>query len=295
MLFKKKKILLEYDHRSLFQDSWVKFRGNKLAYYSMLTLIMLFIVSIIMPYVYGWNYDEIDNINTIPVEPSFSKGHIWGTDNNGRDLFIRTLFGVKISMLIGIVASLFSLIIGVLWGSTSGYIGGKFDAVMTRILDILYSLPFMFLVILLMVIFGRNLVLIFFAVGLTGWIPMARIVRGQTISIRNSEYVTAAVSYSQSTWNIIVKHVIPNLLGTIIIYMTLVIPEMILTESFLSFLGLGVQEPMTSLGVLVADGASVMESSPWMFFFPTLLLAIMLFCFNFIGDGLRDAFDPKQR
>ena len=220
---------------------------------------------------------------------------LFGTDQNGRDLLSRTLLGVKISFAVGILASIVALLIGVTYGATSGYLGGRIDDVMMRIVDVLYALPFIFFVIMLVVFFGRNFALMFIAVGAIEWLDMARIVRGQTLSIRRQEYVAAAEALGVSTAGIIRRHVIPNTLGTVVVYMTLLIPKVILLESFLSFLGLGVQEPMTSLGVLIAEGARGIQGSAYALFFPATVLVAMLSAFNFIGDGLRDALDPKDR
>ncbi len=219
----------------------------------------------------------------------------FGTEVNGRDLLTRTLWGCRISLSIGLLATFVALLIGVTYGATSGYFGGRVDLVMMRIVDILYSLPFIFFVIMLVVFFGRNFILMFLAVGAVEWLDMARIVRGQTLSIKRQEYVQAAEVLGVSTGGIIKRHVIPNTLGPVIVYMTLLVPKVILLESFLSFLGLGVQEPWTSLGVLIADGASQIQDAQWMLIFPSIFLVVLLFCLNFIGDGLRDALDPKDR
>jgi oligopeptide transport system permease protein len=203
--------------------------------------------------------------------------------------------GGRVALMIGIIATLVSLIIGVSYGATAGFFGGRIDTLMMRFVDILYSLPFMFFVILLIVVFGRNFILIFVAVGAVEWLDMARIVRGQTLSVRRREFVEAAHASGVSNFNIIRRHIIPNTLGPVIVYMTLTVPKVILLESFLSFLGLGIQEPMTSWGVLIKEGADNMESSWWMLIFPGVFLAATLYCLNFIGDGLRDALDPKDR
>ncbi|SFP63469.1 ABC transporter permease [Tranquillimonas alkanivorans] len=220
---------------------------------------------------------------------------LMGTDANGRDLFSRILISLRISLMIGALATGVALLIGVLYGATAGFVGGRVDNVMMRIVDILYSLPFVFFVILLVVFFGRNLVLMFIAVGAVEWLDMARIVRGQTLSLRRREFVQAAETLGVSGWDILRRHIIPNTLGTVIIYMTLLIPKVILLESFLSFLGLGVQEPLTSLGVLIAEGAKNMRNAPFMLFYPAATMTILLFALNFLGDGLRDALDPKDR
>jgi oligopeptide transport system permease protein len=231
----------------------------------------------------------------ISIAPSISTQHYFGTDDVGRDLFVRTLYGGRISLMVGLVATLVSLVIGIAWGATAGYIGGRTDQFMMRIVDVLYAMPFMFFVILLMVFFGRNIFMIFIAVGAINWLDMARIVRGQTLSLKKKEFVEAARAGGVSSFNIVRRHIVPNLLGIVVVYVTLTIPQVILVESFLSFLGLGVQEPMTSWGALVNDGAQAMESAPWALIFPAVFLALTLFCFNFVGDGLRDALDPRDR
>ncbi len=218
-----------------------------------------------------------------------------GTDLNGRDLLARILLGIKISFAVGILATAVALVIGVSYGAFAGYMGGRTDTIMMRIVDVLYALPFIFFVIMLVVFFGRNFALMFIAVGAIEWLDMARIVRGQTLSIRRQEYVAAAEALGVSTIDIIRRHVIPNTLGTVVVYMTLLIPKVILLESFLSFLGLGIQEPMTSLGVLIAEGARGIQGAASLLIFPAVALIAMLSALNFIGDGLRDALDPRDR
>ncbi|MEO1092691.1 MAG: ABC transporter permease subunit [Pseudomonadota bacterium] len=218
-----------------------------------------------------------------------------GTDQNGRDLLTRILVGGRVSLTIGLLATFVALMIGVTYGAVAGYAGGRVDEVMMRIVDVLYSLPFMFFVIMLVVFFGRNFVLMFIAVGAIEWLDMARIVRGQTLSIKRQEYVEAAQAMGVRTGAIIRRHVIPNALGPVVVYMTLMVPKVILLESFLSFLGLGVQEPLTSWGVLISEGAKNIQGASWLLIWPSLFLAVTLFCLNFIGDGLRDALDPKDR
>jgi oligopeptide transport system permease protein len=219
----------------------------------------------------------------------------FGTDNSGRDLLTRTLVAGRVSLAIGLLAGLVAVVIGVLYGATAGFAGGKTDEVMMRIVDILYSLPFIFFVIMLVVFFGRNFVLMFLAVGAVLWLDMARIVRGQALSIKRQEYVQAAEALGVSQGGILLRHVVPNLLGPVVIYMTLLVPQVIILESFLSFLGLGVQEPMSSWGVLISQGAKNIPGANWLLFFPSLFLTTTLFALNFIGDGLRDALDPKDR
>jgi oligopeptide transport system permease protein len=219
---------------------------------------------------------------------------IFGTDDLGRDLFVRTMRGVQVTILVAVVASIVSLLIGVLYGAVAGYVGGRVDAVMMRFVDTLYALPFIFFVILLMVAFERNFLLIFVAIGAVNWLDMARIVRGQTLSLREREFVQAAQLTGASTTRIIFRHIAPNLIGIVIVYVTLTIPQAILVESFLSFLGLGIQEPQTSLGALVDAGVNQMEGASWMLLVPAVLLALILVCFNFLGDALRDVFDSRQ-
>jgi oligopeptide transport system permease protein len=220
---------------------------------------------------------------------------LFGTDNLGRDLLTRTLIAGRVSLAIGLLAGLVAVAIGVLYGAASGFIGGKTDEAMMRIVDVLYALPFTFFVIMLVVFFGRNFILMFLAVGAVLWLDMARIVRGQALSIKRQEYVQAAEALGVSRWGILLRHIIPNLLGPVVIYMTLLVPQVIILESFLSFLGLGVQEPMASWGVLIAAGAKNIDTATWLLIYPSIFLISTLFALNFIGDGLRDALDPKDR
>ena len=227
--------------------------------------------------------------------PTLQGARLFGTDDLGRDLFVRTFSGTRVTLLVAIVASFVSLVFGVAYGAIAGYAGGKIDAVMMRLVDALYALPFMFLVILLMVAFERNFLLIFVAIGAINWLDMARIVRGQTLSLKQREFVDAARLIGVPPLVVVFRHVVPNLLGVVAVYVTLTIPQAILVESFLSFLGLGVQEPRTSLGALVNDGVAQMERAPWLLLIPATLLASILLSFNFLGDGLRDALDPRRR
>jgi oligopeptide transport system permease protein len=261
---------------------------------SMVILAVIAGLTIIAPMLSPHAIDEI-YWDRIQVPPDFSNAHWFGTDGNGRDLFTRIFHGGRISLMVGLLATLVSLVIGVTYGAIAGYVGGRTDDLMMRIVDVIYALPFMFFVIILMVVFGRHIFLIFVAIGAVEWLTMARIVRGQTLSLKNREFVMAARAAGATDALIIRRHIIPNLMGPVIVYMTLTIPQVILIESLLSFLGLGVQEPLTSWGVLISEGAETMESAPWMLIFPSIFLALTLFCFNFIGDGLRDALDPRDR
>lgn len=281
------------ESKSLYHHAWIRLKQNKLAYFSGFILLSMIVSVILAPLISPYDSEFIDWEN-MSIPPDFATAHYFGTDMMGRDLFVRTLIGGRISLLVGFIATLVSLIIGVTYGAIAGYYGGKVDSIMMRIVDILYSLPFMFIVIVLMVVFGQHIMLIFAAIGGYIWLDMARIVRGQTLSLKNQEFVEAAIAIGASTPSIIFKHIVPNLLGIVIIYVTLTIPQVILVESFLSFLGLGVQEPLTSWGALVNEGAQDMEIASWSLIFPATFLAVTLFCFNFIGDGLRDALDPKD-
>ena len=280
--------------RSLWVDAWNVLRRNRAAVVAGALILSMAVLVVAGPWLSPWDYAHTDWDN-VSSGPDWDSRHYFGTDALGRDLFVRTLYGGRISLLIGVVATLVSLLIGISWGATAGYLGGRVDHVMMRIVDILYAMPFMFFVILLMVFFGRNIILIFVAIGAINWLDMARIVRGQTLSLKHKEFVEAAEAQGVSTFNIIRRHIVPNLLGVVVVYVTLTIPQVILVESFLSFLGLGVQDPMTSWGALVNEGAQEMGTAPWMLVFPAAFLALTLFCFNFVGDGLRDALDPKDR
>lgn len=274
--------------------AYTRLMRNKATIASGTVLAFIVLLCFGLPGLLEWNYDDVDWEN-MGGAPSLSGGHYLGTDANGRDLLARILHGGRISLLVGILATLVSLTIGVIYGAVAGYFGGKVDAVMMRFVDILYALPFMFFVILLTVYFGRSIWLIFIAIGAVEWLTMARIVRGQTMSLKQRAFIEAAELGGAGSWQIIRKHIIPNAWGPVIVYATLTVPQVILFESFLSFLGLGVQEPMTSWGVLIAEGAAEMEGAPWLLLYPALFLSITLFCLNFIGDGLRDALDPKDR
>jgi len=280
--------------RSPWQDAWHRLLKNRAAVYSAFIMAFMLLLVVFGPMVISWEADFTDWDNTYSP-PSLQSGHWAGTDAVGRDILVRTLEGGRISLMVGLVATIVSLLIGVSYGAISGYFGGAADRVMMRVVDIIYALPFMFFVILLMVVFGRHILLIFLAIGAINWLDMARIVRGQTLSLKNTEFVEAAKACGVSDWAIIRRHIIPNLMGVVIVYVTLIIPQVILIESFLSFLNLDVQEPMSSWGALVSDGAQDMESAPWMLIVPAAFLTVTLYCFNYIGDGLRDALDPKDR
>lgn len=283
---------LEIEGRSLWQDARIRFMRNKAAMLSLFILIAIIIAVIVVPMLSEFTYDDTD---WYALHQAPSSVHFFGTDSLGRDLFVRTLIGGRVSMMVGVLGALVAVVIGTVYGATSGFMGGKVDRIMMRILEVLYSIPFMFLVIVLVTFFGRNIVLIFVAIGAIAWLDMARIVRGQTLSLRGKEFIEAAHVSGVSKWNIIRRHIIPNVLGIVAVYSTLLVPSMILTESFLSFLGLGVQEPMTSWGALLQEGAQSMEVAIWQLAFPAGFMVITLFCFNYIGDGLRDALDPKDR
>lgn len=280
--------------RSLWQEAWQRLLKNRAAVVSMVILSLITAASIIGPLVSPHPLDEI-YWDLIGTPPSLESGFLFGADANGRDLLVRTLYGGRVSLMVGVVATLVALVIGVSYGAVAGYAGGRTDNLMMRFVDILYAIPFMFFVILLMVFFGRNIILIFAAIGAVEWLDMARIVRGQTLSLREKEFVEAAVASGVRGPAIVRRHIVPNTLGPVMVYMTLLVPKVILVESFLSFLGLGVQEPMTSWGVLISEGARQMEEAPWMIGFPAAFLGVTLLCLNFVGDGLRDALDPRDR
>jgi oligopeptide transport system permease protein len=296
------KAVEEIKGRSLWVDARRRLKRNRAAMAGIIILGLIALLALLAPLLSPFAYDEI-NYDIIACAPSWwpaeaacrAPGHIFGTDSVGRDMFVRVLFGARVSLAVGLVATLVSLLIGVLYGAVAGYLGGRIDSLMMRAVDILYSLPFVFFVIILMVVFDRNFILLFVAIGAVEWLTMARIVRGQTLSIKHKEFIEAARAAGVGPLAIITRHVIPNVVGPVMVYVTLTVPGVILTESFLSFLGLGIQEPLTSWGVLISDGADQMETAPWMLLFPALFMAVTLFCFNYVGDGLRDALDPKDR
>ena len=280
--------------RSLTQDAIRRLAGNKAALVSIFVLAAIVLLAFVGPYLLPWAYDKID-WSGIRKPPDFAKGHYFGTDQNGRDMLTRTLQGTQMSLVVAAVATGVSVVIGIIYGAVAGYFGGRVDAVMMRFVDIMYALPYILFVIILVVIFGRSPVLLFVGIGCLEWLTMARIVRGQTLSIKEREFIEAARAGGAKPFTIIFRHIVPNLTGPVVIYATLTIPEIIITESFLSYLGLGVQEPQTSLGTLISFGSPVAEALPWMLYTPAIFLVVMLLCFSYLGDGLRDALDPKDR
>lgn len=267
-------------------------RGNVWAMFAATLLLVLILLCVAGPWFSPWDFDTIDFDADWSAAPSAQ--HWFGTDSLGRDLFTRTLVGGRISLAVGLVGTLVSLIIGVAYGAIAGYVGGRTDSLMMRAVDILYALPFLFLVILLMVLFGRHLLLVFVAIGAINWLDMARIVRGETLALKQREFVAAAVVSGVSPANILGRYIVPNLLGTVIVYATLTVPQVILMEAFLSFLGLGVQAPATSWGALVSEGARDMVLAPAALIVPATFLALSLLTLNVLGDALRDALDPRR-
>lgn len=280
--------------RSLWQDARRRFFRNKAAVASLIILCCIILFITFAPMLMPFSYEDTD-WNMMGIAPDFESQHYFGTDSSGRDLLVRVAIGGRISLMVGIAGALIAVLIGTIYGAISGYFGGKVDMVIMRFLEILSSFPFMFFVILLVTFFGQNIFLIFIAIGMVAWLNLARIVRGQTLSLKNKEFVEAAIVCGVSRRQIIWRHIVPNVLGLVVVYASLEVPSLILFESFLSFLGLGTQEPMSSWGALLSDGAAQMETSPWLLAFPAFFLCLTLFCFNFIGDGLRDALDPKDK
>jgi len=275
---------------SLWHDAWLRLRKNRLAIFGGSVLLFMIVVVLLTPWIAPYGY-EAQNLDLGATPPSAE--HWLGTDIFGRDVLTQIMYGGRISLAVGFIATAVALLIGVTWGAIAGYVGGKVDAVMMRLVDILYALPFMIFIVLLMVVFGRNILLLFLAIGAVEWLTMARIMRSQVQSLRQQEFVEAAVSVGLSPAAIIRKHVVPNALGPIIVYTTLTIPSVMLLEAFLSFLGLGIQPPATSWGLLISYGAETMEEYPWLLIFPGCALTLTLFSLNFLGDGLRDALDVR--
>ena len=275
---------------SLWKDAWTRLSNNKLALLGLVTLVFFCIIAFLAPWIAPYEYEE-QNLILGASPPSYQ--HLLGTDIFGRDMLTRIMYGGRVSLLVGFIATSVALVIGVSWGAVAGYAGGKLDAFMMRLVDILYALPFMIFIILLMVVFGKNLLLLFFAIGAVEWLTMARIVRGQVMTLKKQEFIEAAHSMGLPKQIIIVRHIVPNAIGPIIVYATLTVPNVMLLEAFLSFLGLGIQPPESSWGLLINYGVETMEEYPWLLIFPGLALTITLFALNFLGDGLRDALDPK--
>ena len=269
-----------------------RWRRNRAVIFFGGVLVLVVAIAVVGPWLSPHDYQQT-NFDRLLSPPALDNAHYFGTDDLGRDLFVRTMLGVQVTILVALVASAVSLLIGVAYGAIAGFVGGRVDAAMMRFVDTLYALPFIFFVILLMVAFERNFLLIFVAIGAINWLDMARIVRGQTLSLREREFVQAARLTGVSTAGIIFRHIAPNLVGVVIVYVTLTIPQAILVESFLSFLGLGIQEPSTSLGALVDAGVNQLEGASFMLLIPAAVLALILLCFNFLGDALRDVFDAR--
>jgi oligopeptide transport system permease protein len=279
---------------SLLDDAARRLRSNRGAMCAMYLTLCIVALTLVGPW-FSPNGIETLDWSHVASKPALQSAHWFGTDRLGRDLFARTLEGTRVSLAVGLVASAVSLLVGIGYGAVAGYIGGRTDHVMMRVIEILSGLPLIFFVIFLTVIFGRSESLLFLSIGAVGWLTMARIVRGQTLSIRRREFIEAAVASGASAARIIVKHVIPNVIGPVIVYATLTVPQIIMFESFLSFLGLGIQEPHASLGTLIAEGAGEMEAAPWILLVPGGILAVLLLSLNIFGDGLRDALDAKER
>ena len=274
-------------------DAVRRLRANPAAVLAMFLMSCIIVVTLFGPWLNPNNTQALDWLH-LAARPSIENAHWFGTDRLGRDLFVRTLAGTRVSIAIGLVASAISLIVGVGYGAVAGYVGGRTDHLMMRMIEILSGLPLIFFIIFLTVIFGRSESLLFISIGAVGWLTMARIVRGQTMSIRQQEFISAAIASGASTGRIIIRHVIPNVVGPVVVYATLTVPQIILFESFLSFLGLGIQEPGASLGTLIAEGVGEMEAAPWILLIPGGFLAVLLLCLNIFGDGLRDALDVKE-
>jgi oligopeptide transport system permease protein len=280
--------------RSPWRDAMQRFRRNKAAVTSLVFLILVTLLCVIGPWLLTHAYDSTD-WDALKLPPSLTNSHWWGTDESGRDLLVRCLVGGRISLMVGILTTLTSIALGVVWGATAGYLGGAVDQVMMRVVDIMYAVPYLLIAILLVTVLGRDFYLVVLAITAFSWMDTARLVRGQTLSLRKMEFVEAARAMGVSTPRIVFEHIVPNLLGLVLVYATVTVPSVILTESVLSFLGLGIQEPMTSWGVLIHDGAQMLDSAAWLLIFPALMLSLTLYSFNYLGDGLRDALDPKDR
>jgi len=284
----------ELQGHSLWFYALQRFKRNRAAVFSVSLLALIALACAIGPYLLPHAFDSAD-WDAMSQPPTLKNWHLFGTDESGRDLLVRTLMGGRISLMVGLMATLSSVSLGIAWGATAGFLGGKVDALMMRVVDMMYAVPYLLIAILMVTLLGRAFYLVVLTITVFSWMDMARVVRGQTLALRSKEFVEAARAIGVPTRRIIFRHIVPNLLGIVVIYTTITVPGVILTESVLSFLGLGIQEPMTSWGVLIHDGAQVMEISPWILIFPGLMLSAALYCFNYIGDGLRDALDPKDR
>jgi oligopeptide transport system permease protein len=280
--------------RSLWRAAAARFLANRSAVVGLVLLALIVGFSLFAPLLSPHDMEET-YWESIQIGPTFENAHWFGTDANGRDLFVRIAAGGRISLAIGLITALTSLLIGVVYGAVAGYVGGRADEWMMRIVDVLYALPLIFFIIILVTVFGRNILLVFLAIGCIEWLTIARIVRGQTIAVKETEYIEAARSLGVPFGRMVLRHVVPNVLGPVIVFSTLLIPTVILVESFLSFLGLGVQEPSTSWGLLISQGTATLDTAPWLLLIPAGFLAATMFAFNFIGDGLRDALDPRAR
>jgi oligopeptide transport system permease protein len=281
-------------HSGPWRTTWRQLRRHHAAFASLILLLGIALGALLVPWLSGYDYATPD-WDAMFHEPELNGGHLFGTDNLGRDMLVRVMWGCRVSLLVGLVASLVSVTIGTLWGVTAGYVGGRTDGLMMRLVDVLYSVPFIPLVIVLSVLFGRSFLLVFIAIGAVSWLDIARIVRGQTRALRQQEFIEAAQVLGLRTPTIIARHLLPNLSGIIVVNATLTIPGVILFEALLSFLGLGVHAPLASLGSLVAEGANNLQSHPYMLVAPAVLLALIIYCFNNLGDGLRDALDTRER
>ncbi len=292
--------MAEVKGRSLWADARTRFLRNKAAMVSLVVLVLVFLFAFFGHLLTPYDNETIDwevlgNVAKVG-QPSFENRHYFGFDDSGRDLYSRVVQGTQVSLMVGIVGAMIAVVVGTIYGASAGFIGGRVDNAMMRFVDIAMSIPYMFVLILLLVVFGRSIGMLFVGIGLTAWLDMSRIVRGQTLSIKNKEFIEAAIATGVTTPTIIRRHIVPNLLGVVVVYATLLVPQMILTESFISFLGLGVQEPLTSWGALISQGTSTMNyGTLWQLFFPLGFFVVTIFAFFFIGDGLRDALDPKDR
>jgi oligopeptide transport system permease protein len=290
----------EMKGRSLWVDARIRYAKNKMASICLFVLILICIFSIFGNFFAAFSIEEIDwavlGMTYEKGYPSLETGHYFGTDEMGRDLYARVVQGSRISLAVGFIGAIISTFVGTIYGAISGYIGGRVDGLMMRIVDILIAIPFMFVLILFLVVFGRSILMIFVGIALFSWLGMARVARGQTMTLKNKEFIEAARATGVSQFTIVIRHIVPNLLGIVIVYGSLMIPGFIMAESFISFLGLGVQEPNTSWGALISEGAGTMiYGTIWQLAFPLFFFTVTMFCFYFIGDGLRDAFDPKDR